>query len=122
MAGDRALDVQIDTVIFGHEVFDHESGPYRVGGYGDAGRVPNYSTDIAAAWQIVERAIDYQFFSGGLVSHSLPLGVSEDQQHRAQLWFGIRGLQTAKVGSALAPTLPEAICRAALSDAAGREA
>jgi len=73
-----------------------------------------YSQLIEAAWLVVERAIDYQLSSCGMVDHSFPIGESEDHRHRAGLWFGKRGSRTALHGYDVAETLPLAICRAAL--------
>lgn len=68
--------------------------------------VPPYSTDIAAAWQIVEKlkAIDVEFslyyreWDGG-----------RDEAHRWSAWF-----REGAEYQVYAPTAPLAICRAAL--------
>lgn len=81
-----------------------------------------YSTDLEAAWTVVERAIDYQFFSCGMPDHSLPISESQDHRHSAELWFGERGGDRTRYGKAVAETLPLAVCRAALAAALHEQA
>ena len=62
-AAGRALDVQVETTVFGSEILDHPFGPrrwreeYGVTGWDD---VPRYSTEIGAAWRIVEHFLNHE--------------------------------------------------------------
>lgn len=58
----RALDCEIDRLVFGHPIaqLTPESLPVRTdAGMGDAS-VPHYSTDIAAAFEVVAHMLDRQ--------------------------------------------------------------
>ena len=69
--------------------------------------VPHFSTDIAEAWKVVEKALDYQS-----ATTDIDTLTSKAILHRWELWFGERG--SARYGVDYAPTAPLAICRAAL--------
>ena len=65
-----------------------------------------YSTDIASAWEVVEKATDYEGFSSDFALDGTP------NYHTWKLWFGTRGHCTEGKGSA--NTVALAICRAGL--------
>lgn len=71
--------------------------------------VPYYSTDIAAAMEVVEKM------------RVLKLGVCIDDASLPNPWF-VDFDDGKKRGTATAPTLPEAICRAALATINGQVA
>jgi len=99
----RALDVQVETTVFGSTIQDHPFGPrrwreeYGVKGWDD---VPRYSTRIEDAWRIVEHfwavAID------ACADVSPPYTVTITSRNLAHTW------------QAKADTAALAICRAAL--------
>jgi hypothetical protein len=88
------------------------------GGLAECEGVPHYSTDIAAAWLVVEKAIDYVAATTDADWH----GTGKPTRHKWEMWFGERGAKTASVGVGFGATAPEAICRAALSALASPEA
>jgi hypothetical protein len=65
-------------------------------------RIPHYSTDIAAAWEVVEKVAD-RFWCRVETGGSGPW-----------VTFGKRGYESITWEDSLSPTVPEAICRAAL--------
>ena len=102
-AAGRALDVQIETSVFGSTIQDHPFGPRRwreEHGFTGWDDVPRYSTEIGAAWTIVEHfwavAIDQ---CAGVIP---PYTVTITSRNLAQTW------------QAKADTAALAICRVAL--------
>jgi hypothetical protein len=73
--------------------------------------VPAYSTDIAAAWQVVEKlcadAHNFSFDSGAF-------GPGSDWQNKIDKWTVCFDDYTTVEVHSYAPTMPLAICRAAL--------
>lgn len=69
--------------------------------------VPPYSTFIADAWSVVEKAIDYV-----AATTDFDIATGRPTLHKWELWFGERG--AARYGKAFADTAPLAICLAAL--------
>lgn len=51
----REMDVLMATDVMGFTLLPNLGVPYIKGMVGDAGIVPHYSKDIAAAWQVLER-------------------------------------------------------------------
>lgn len=95
----RELDYKVVKHVFGWPLkqndrmtLDHASKP-----------VPHFSTDIAAAWQVVEKLNCLQF----LLSRENCAGVRFDASFYNQL-------DTGDIVTETADTLPLAICRAAL--------
>lgn len=77
-------------------------------GYG----VPDYSTDIAAAWEVVEKMASKGFDAEVMsLSSGLP---SVDDNHRCYCEFQVPWRIGFNRLRAFAPTVPLAICRAAL--------
>ena len=66
-------------------------------------RLPHYSTDIAAAWQVVEAMRpEHGFWIDG------------DDGYAVEFQHGMPRMADYRHGRASAPTAPEAICKAAL--------
>lgn len=79
--------------------------------------VPSYSSDIAAAWQVVEKLrsqrIDVMVYQGERDIIPEDLKDENDRRWECALWWSVDGdhRETTQYGD----TAPEAICRAALS-------
>lgn len=81
-----------------YKLFDIESGEFS----GYVKEVPHYSTDIAAAWEVVEKMKNYLFVCGR----------TDDGIWEAYFFPVNSGI--GKLSEAHGDTAPSAICRAAL--------
>lgn len=77
------------------------------GGHGDARALPRYSTDIAAAWTVVERCTALDGF-GYREARGLPVAT----------WF-MAHFESSHLWASSGPEAAEAICRMALRAVAG---
>lgn len=105
MQAGREMDLDVSARVFGHPY----AGAYRQDGpVVDDGRLstcPRYSTDIAAAWEVVE----------ALAARYLEVEVHQGSAS-PQRWCIVRNaLQSGYLAEGSADTAPLAICRAALS-------
>jgi len=104
-AAGRELDANVARKVMGIECFTHIHEDGRVDWieeHGD-GPVARYSTDIAAAWQVVEKMRERGWF----------LNLHEEGA-LSQQWVCVFDDDAFDSGEFLAPTAPLAICRAAL--------
>jgi hypothetical protein len=122
------LDAEIARLVFGEQIgqYETDAGPHRfIASYGLVRDIPPFSTDIAAAWQVVEHLRDAGYLVR-IVEH--PESSRLDAEH-ARVWRqrraecvleqhvrGVRG----RAGTARAGTAALAICRAALAAATPR--
>lgn len=107
----RELDICVAEVLTGQQRFLSRYDPMTANGepqfyFGyPVGHdiAPAYSTDIAAAWQVVEAMRpEYGFWIDG------------DDDYVVEFQHGMPGMADYRHGRASAPTAPEAICKAAL--------
>jgi len=108
LAVGRILDTQVARRVLGLENIDWVCAiPVNMGGNGNAGVVPHYSTDPDEA-QVVRIELERRGYT--VVTEHLPSTRMERVEVRApQDENG-----ESRIYSATAPTLPEATCRAAL--------
>jgi hypothetical protein len=97
MNAGRELDALVAEKVMGADVVVRDGRAYINGNPYD--RLPNYSTDIAHAWQIVERMADWR-----VVIERVPSGEWEVMFDTRRVFENVK-----------ADTLPLAICRAALA-------
>ena len=115
-------DVEIARQVLGERIGQYETddGPHRfIQSYGLVRDVPPFSTEIGAAWQVVEHLRDRGFLVR-VIEH--PDGSRHDSEHRRS-WLDrraeclveqhVRGVRR-RAGHAYAGTPALAICRAAL--------
>ncbi|MEK5178460.1 hypothetical protein [Paenibacillus odorifer] len=96
----RERDVWIAEVVFGLNV-EYENGEPYVSDFGFGRVMDEYTTDISAAWAVLE-AFEYH-----------TVGTHVDGSYRAQVgrWDGKPG---SRIVDAYAETEPEAVCLAAI--------
>lgn len=114
MIAGRELDALIAEQVMGGNWSSIDYAPY-------IENLPHYSTDIAAAWQVVERMQELRY--------SLVIGTNAcaRSQNGAKFYEGWRGLGQSIIDAeetegflAVAETVPLAICKAALLAIAAR--
>lgn len=106
MEAGREMDALVAEKVMGWEKVHNNPVVWGDSWYGIDGdalmRLPHYSTDIAAAWQVVEKVIAGDEYEIGF----------ENGQHYAKLGSAKGGYAWA--GQATGTTAPHAICLAAL--------
>lgn len=122
-AAGRELDALIAEKVMGLELkqpdktnYRRDTWVYAINDYTDEGPVyvvdcPEYSTDIAAAWEVLEKLSDSQITVNRHMHSGYTVGVFEK----------VQGISIQEKCSASAATAPLAICLAALK-AVGYEA
>lgn len=99
----RALDAEVHRKVMGGSV-DYPATDTSLA-YTVVSPAPRYSTDIAAAWRVVEKLASH--------NHRLTLEDWRDSKHAG--WSALVTLSNGHdTGDVIAETMPLAICRAAL--------
>lgn len=119
MQAGRELDWDIAEQIFGFNIFREKTDNKLYVGHSrlrhEWQELPGYSTDIAAAWLVVEKLRQMQ--------RTVTLGtlgvLPEPLSWGCNIFRGLRQLET--VTQAVADTAPLAICRAALKAVASQQ-
>ena len=121
-------DVEIACQVLGERIGQYETddGPHHfIQSYGLVRDIPPFSTEIGAAWQVVEHLRDRGFLVR-VIEH--PEGSRHESEHR-RAWLNrrseclveqvVRGVRR-RAGHAYAGTAALAICRAALASVGAR--
>ena len=121
-------DVEIARLVLGERIgqFQTDDGPHRfVESYGLVRDIPPFSTEIGAAWQVVEHLRDRGFLVRVIEHPEAARHASEDRRawldRRSECLIEqhVRGVRR-RAGHAYARTAALAICRAALESVGAR--